>query len=60
VTILPFVPLAEQPHDTALLGCDVCGRTWVGVWPSRTQLVRLQCPYCLVVGRAVVNPPRAS
>jgi hypothetical protein len=56
--LLTFVPLDEQPHDTAVLGCDACGHYWVGVWPHRTAVARLQCPSCFVVGRVVVDPPR--
>jgi len=59
-TTLPFVPLADQPHNTALLGCAACGHLWQGVWPSRTPVTALVCPQCGVVGRAIIDPPRSA
>lgn len=56
--VLPFVALAEQPHDTAVLGCNGCGHLWVGVWPSRTAVRQFACPSCGIVGSAVIDPPR--
>ena len=58
--ILPFLALADQPHDTSLLGCGNCGHLWVGVWLHVLKVSDLQCPKCFVVGRAIVDPVRES
>lgn len=56
--VLPFVPLAEQPHNSGVLGCGKCGHYWAGVWPVRTAVRMLQCPRCGIQGMTLENPPR--
>lgn len=28
------------------LFCQRCGKEWVGVWPGKTRLKKLECPNC--------------
>lgn len=58
MSVLKFVPLSEQPHNTSVLGCGACGHYWVGVWPAKTQVSLLECPRCHVQGQALIDPPR--
>lgn len=53
VVVLPFRPLAEQPHETATLICLSCGKRAVHVWPARTRMVKLQCDGCERIGTLV-------
>ncbi len=44
MSVLAFVPLAEQPHSNAILRCATCGDVSSHVFLSRLELKDLECP----------------
>lgn len=53
--VVPFVPLAEQPHHSEMLRCQMCAYVAVHVWPERTPIRALECAGCGRTGTLIVS-----
>lgn len=48
----PIIEVPE-PHEVAELICWHCGHRWYAVYPEKTHLKNIQCPYCFKTGGAI-------
>jgi hypothetical protein len=53
--VATFRPIAEQPHETARMLCQMCGHDAVHVWPQRAEIKSLECGGCRKVGFLILH-----